>query len=157
MSYFVIKRYGHEQGFSCCFRQYNAKHSHCQHLHGYALAFELEFMSEELDNCNWVIDFGGLDDLKAMLAQHFDHTLAVDQNDPYADHLCKLKTFGLADPVLFDDGVGCECFARFVYRWVATWLSSVAWNKDDRVQLTRVRVSEHNGNHAEFFGDPQEA
>ena len=31
------KTYGHEEGLSCCFRQWRATHSHCRLLHGYAL------------------------------------------------------------------------------------------------------------------------
>ena len=39
------KTYGHEEGLSCCFRQWRATHSHCRLLHGYALSFRLTFAS----------------------------------------------------------------------------------------------------------------
>lgn len=162
MAFFVIKRYGHEQGFSACFRQYSAKHSHCQYLHGYALAFELEFGCTDLDSRNWVIDFGGLKPVKEMLKDKFDHKLAVDQNDPLADTLVQLQSkWRLADVVLFENGVGCERFAEFVHKWVDQFLQQQDWNVIEegpdagqpRVWVQRVRVSEHNGNHAEYIGD----
>ena len=30
-------------GFSTCFRQWKATHSHCQYLHGYSISFKLIF------------------------------------------------------------------------------------------------------------------
>ena len=66
------KTYGHDLGFSVAFRQWRAQ-SHCRLLHGYSLAFRFEFAAEELDPRNWVVDFGGLKGLKAMLEQNFDH------------------------------------------------------------------------------------
>ena len=58
--HYSTKRYGHEQGLSAVFRQPNASHSHCQLLHGYSLAFTFTFSCKELDDKNWVVDFGGL-------------------------------------------------------------------------------------------------
>jgi len=159
--FYVLKRYGHEQGFSCCFRQYKAQ-SHCNTLHGYALAFELEFGCAFLDQHNWVIDFGGLKPVKEMLTHNFDHTLAVDQSDPLADVFVQLQSkWKVADVRLFDNGVGCERFAEFVFTWVDNWLSTHPDNVipdphpnagQPRAWIERVRVSEHNGNHADYTG-----
>ena len=80
-AYQSTKSYGHEMGFSCCFRQWRAD-SHCRLLHGYALAFKFIFESKTLDVRNWVVDFGGLKPLKAMLQDTFDHTLLVAEDDP---------------------------------------------------------------------------
>ena len=43
-------------GYSVAFRQWRAKHSHCQYLHGYAMKFKVTFMGQ-LDSLNWVCDF----------------------------------------------------------------------------------------------------
>ena len=72
MSYRSTKLF---DGFSCCFRQWKAKHSHCSFLHGYSLGFKLVFECESLDERNWVMDFGGLKDFKLFLEKTFDHTL----------------------------------------------------------------------------------
>jgi len=53
------KTYNHNEGLSCCFRQWRAD-SHCKLLHGYALAFKFVFATRELDARNWCYDFGGL-------------------------------------------------------------------------------------------------
>ena len=46
-------------GFTCCFRQWRAKHTHCSFLHGYAISFKVYFEGD-LDENNWVWDFGGM-------------------------------------------------------------------------------------------------
>jgi hypothetical protein len=47
MTYQVTKTYGHELGLSCVFRQHRAN-THCKHLHGYALAFDIVFEAKHL-------------------------------------------------------------------------------------------------------------
>ena len=74
------KTYTHATGHSCAFRQHRAD-THCNLIHGYALQFELQFGSSNLDFRNWVVDFGGLKDLKAWLKYMFDHTYLVADDD----------------------------------------------------------------------------
>jgi len=62
---------------SCAFRQWRADHSHCHYVHGYRLVAKFWFSAKELDNKNWVVDFGGLKELKSLLEKQFDHTLCV--------------------------------------------------------------------------------
>ncbi|MBX6744303.1 MAG: 6-carboxytetrahydropterin synthase, partial [Acetobacteraceae bacterium] len=75
--YRSTKAYDHNEGLSCCFRQWRATHSHCQLLHGYALAFKFVFATFELDERNWCFDFGGLKPIRAWLHEMFDHTTLV--------------------------------------------------------------------------------
>lgn len=110
MKYYSTKTYGHERGLSCAFRQPNAD-SHCSYIHGYALAFKFTFEASELDDRNWVQDFGGLKELKDWLESMFDHTLAADVNDPKLLDLKVLQDRGLVDLRIMD-GVGCEKFAE---------------------------------------------
>ena len=58
---------------SCAFRQWRATHSHCRFLHGYQLKAKLWFSGSSLDEKNWIVDFGGLKELKAKLQQVFDN------------------------------------------------------------------------------------
>ena len=53
-------------GFSCCFRQWKATTTHCQYLHGYGVSFKVWFEGD-LDERNWVWDFGGMKELKPKL------------------------------------------------------------------------------------------
>ena len=64
---------------SCAFRQPKAE-SHCRFLHGYRLTAKFWFKANELDEHNWVVDFGSFDNLKKLLKDQFDHTTVIDKN-----------------------------------------------------------------------------
>lgn len=137
------KTFCHSEGFSAAFRQWRAT-SHCRLIHGYALQFKLTFGAKNLDERNWVVDFGGLKDVKEWLRHWFDHTLVVAQDDPKLLELKRLEQEGLAE-VRVMPSVGCEMFARFVYDYLALWVER---SYQGRVHLVSVEVSEHGGNSA---------
>ena len=114
--YLSGKTYAHNTGHSCAFRQWRAD-SHCNLIHGYALQFELQFGSKDLDEKNWVVDFGGLKPLKEWLKHMFDHTYLVAKDDPEMDTVLLLADRNLIDMRLVD-AVGCERFAELAfYYW----------------------------------------
>jgi len=156
--YFSTKTYGNERGLSCCFRQWKATHSHCSKLHGYSLGFRIKFEADELDDKNWVQDFGGLDEVKEYLVKQFDHTLAVAQDDPELEKLQALGSDVVDVRVM--PAVGCEAFAKQVYDFVEEWLTTAPDSKyknlmgDEypRVKVHSVECFEHAGNSA-TYGD----
>lgn len=143
MRYKSTKTYGNERGFSCAFRQPGAD-SHCSLIHGYSLGFRFKFEAIELDERNWVYDFGNCKWIKAYLEDNFDHKLAVDKNDPNLNDFLALEEKGLAK-VIQMDGVGCEKFAEHVYNYVAPLIDEA---EGGRVRLSSVEVFEHGSNSA---------
>lgn len=146
--YRSTKTFGHDLGLSCCFRQWRATHSHCSLLHGYAISVGLEFEAAILDGRNWVVDFGGLGDVKDYLRQCFDHTLLVAEDDPHIDTLTGLAGLGLANCIVLPR-VGCEAFAEHIASYVQKWLKDKGLN--DRVGLVKVEVREHGANSAIYY------
>lgn len=140
------KTYGHEEGLSCCFRQWRATHSHCRLLHGYALSFRLIFASDELDERNWCFDFGGLKPIKAWLHEMFDHTLLAAADDPALPAFRRLAEQGLVDLRVLP-AVGCEAVARHAFEYIARFVDE---RTDGRVWLEEVEVREHDGNSASY-------
>ncbi len=138
------KHYGHEAGLSACFRQWAAD-SHCNLLHGYALAFTFTFEAESLDERNWVVDFGGLDRLKERLIHNFDHKLIVAQDDPKLEELCALANSGLAS-VMVLPYVGCEAFAKFAFTIAQDVIARAGYTP--RVRVVSCEVREHGANSA---------
>lgn len=138
------KTFTHAQGLSCAFRQWRAE-SHCRLIHGYAIQVRIEFEGE-LDERNWVVDFGALKPLKALLEETFDHKLLVAQDDPQIDELTYLEQLGIANVVVMPKGVGCERFAEYVFETASEWLTSIGLSA--RVRVAQVEVSEHGGNSA---------
>lgn len=139
------KTYGHGVGLSACFRQWRAD-SHCNQLHGYALAVTLTFGAERLDKRNWVVDFGGLDEVRAYLRRLFDHRTVVAEDDPALDWFEEGRRLGVID-LLVLPSVGCEAFAHHIYEWVAHWLEEEP-SYAGRVSLLSVEVREHEANSA---------
>lgn len=146
--YYSTKTYGHERGLSCAFRQPLASHSHCSLIHGYSLAFSFKFASNTLDEKNWVVDFGGLKQLKEWLEHNFDHSIAVAKDDPEMKTFLALEEKGLARVVVMN-GVGCEKFAEHAF-WFADKLVKELTN--NRCWAVSCEVKEHGANSAIFEG-----
>ena len=143
--HYSTKRYGHNIGLSACFRQPNA-HSHCRYLHGYSLAFTFTFGAHDLDEKNWVVDFGGLKKLKSWLELTFDHKVVLDKNDPHLDTFRDLVGKGLAELTILD-GVGVEKFAEHAYMYAQELVREMT---DGRCWVESVECAEHGANSAIF-------
>lgn len=148
LTYFSTKRYGHNQGFSCAFRQWRAN-SHCNLIHGYALSFELVFRAETLDDRNWVQDFGGLKKVKSVLETMFDHTTVVAFDDPEMEWFQEASKRGMID-LRVVESTGCEKFAELAYNLV---VETLGLQDNPRVKLFSVQVWEHEGNSAIYTKD----
>lgn len=138
------KTYGHNLGFSSCFRQWRAE-SHCRFLHGYALEFTFYFGCSETDDKNWVVDFGGLKRLREELAERFDHKTLVAQDDPFLESFKELDKKGIIEMKIVDK-VGCEAFAEMAFEIAAKVVN------DNRVYVKSCEVKEHGSNSALFMG-----
>jgi len=61
---------------------------HCRLIHGHNWRFDITFICAVLDENGFVIDVGKLDKVKEFMVSHFDHTLLLNETDPF---LKKLK------------------------------------------------------------------
>lgn len=170
--YLVTKKYGHDVGLSATFRQWRAKDTHCRFLHGYALAVELTFACSDYqrDGRGWVINFGGLKEIKQWLCDMFDHKTLVATDDPALPlfrEMAKirqekrddeLKTYwdeaGQFVQLVEVEAVGCEAFAKMIYDHVGDWVSRQPDLIERGVSLVKVTVSEHGANSATYFSRP---
>lgn len=129
---------------SCAFRQPFAQ-SHCKFIHGYRLQAKFWFGCNELDANNWVVDFGGLKELKTTLETVFDHTTIVWREDPELALFKMLGEKGVIDLRIFNDGVGIEMFARFCLNQANELVTK---NTNGRCNCIKVEVWEHENNSA---------
>ena len=106
------------QKFPIAYRQWRAE-SHCNVIHGYALSFHFEFDCDDLDARNWCMDYGGLQPLKHLLEDWFDHTFLLALDDPDYEHMKKLGELGLAK-ITEVEATGCEALANFLYEYINT-------------------------------------
>jgi len=141
-------------GFSTVFRQHNAKTTHCSFLHGYGISFKIYFEGE-LDDRNWVWDFGGMKRAKtlidgmqpkAWMDYMFDHTLIVAEDDPF---LAAFKQMGDANvaQVRIIPATGAEKFAEYIYNKLNEFVKT---ETEGRVKVTKVKFMEHGKNAAYY-------
>ena len=139
-------------GFSCCFRQWKATTTHCQYLHGYGVSFKVWFKGE-LDDRNWVWDFGGMKRAKtqidgmspkAWMDYMFDHTVIVAKDDPKIDSFKVLNSNGVIQ-LREVEATGAEKFAEFIFHKLNNF---VKIETNERVRVTQVEFREHNKNSA---------
>lgn len=128
---------------SCCFRQPNAK-SHCKFLHGYRLEAEILIGCNELDDNNWVYDFGGFKEIKKILEDQFDHTTVISSLDPHLNIFKGLHNLGVIDLRVMD-GVGIEKFSQYILEVVNEIIKK---DTNGRCFVVSVQVFEHEQNSA---------
>ena len=144
-------------GFSCVFRQWKAEGTHCRFLHGYGVSFKVWFEGE-LDERNWVWDFGGMKRAKGQIDgmspkewmdYMFDHTLVVAEDDPYLEGFKAMDTHGLTQTRVVP-ATGAEQFAKFIYDKLNPFIQD---ETDNRVRIVKVEFREHGKNSAIYGED----
>ena len=141
-------------GFSTVFRQWKAEGTHCRFLHGYGVSFRVWFEGE-LDERNWVWDFGGMKrakgtidgkNPKAWMDYMFDHTTIVATDDPGIGGFRTMNELGIIQ-LRELEAVGAEQFAKYIYDKLNTFIQE---ETDGRVSVTRVEFMEHSKNTAVY-------
>lgn len=132
------------EGYSIALRQWKAKHSHCQLLHGYAIKFKVWFTAESLDEMNWIVDFGGFkhNGLKDWMSEMFDHTTLIEKDDPMKGYFEMMQAENIAK-VHFLDVMGAESMAKLVFDKFNDVLSKT---NGGRCRVTKVECNENEKN-----------
>lgn len=121
-------------------------------LHGYGISFRVWFEGE-LDERNWVWDFGGMKrakgtidgmDPKTWMDYMFDHTTLVAETDPFIDAFKKMDELGLVQLRLLP-AVGAEQFAKFIFEKLDAFVQQ---ETEGRVKVAKVEFMEHSKNTA---------
>ncbi len=134
------------KGYPCTHRQWKAK-SHCKYVHGYSREFYFEFESAELSEEFWVMDFGGLKEIKEWLSYHFDHTFLIAEDDPELETFKELDKKQLIQLRVLPNP-GMEGTAKFVYEQINPIIQKIT-NK--RVWISLVEVRENEKNSAKYL------
>jgi len=143
-------------GFSTVFRQWKAKETHCRFLHGYGISFKVYFEGE-LDEKNWVWDFGGMKRAKTLIDGKqpkewmdfmFDHTVIIAEDDPGMggwETMNKLEVIQLR----IIPATGAEKFSEFIFNKLNEFVKT---ETNNRVRVTKVKFMEH-GKNAAYYGE----
>jgi len=143
-------------GYSCVFRQWKAEETHCKFLHGYGVSFKVWFEGE-LDERNWVWDFGGMKrakgtidgmNPKVWMDYMFDHTTIISEDDPYLPVFKQME----ADSVIqlrIIPATGAEQFAKYIYEKLNAFVKEETYG---RVKVVQVKFMENGKNSAIYEG-----
>jgi 6-pyruvoyltetrahydropterin/6-carboxytetrahydropterin synthase len=143
-------------GYSTVFRQWKAEGTHCRFLHGYGVSFRVWFEGE-LDERNWVWDFGGMKrakgtidgmNPKAWMDYMFDHTLIIAADDPGISGFKTMEKLEIAQ-VRVIPATGAEQFAKYIFEKLNTFVQE---ETENRVKVVRVEFMENNKNTAIYEG-----
>lgn len=141
-------------GYSTCFRQWKAEGTHCKFLHGYAISFKVWFEGE-LDERNWVWDFGGMKrakgsidgmNPKAWMDYMFDHTVIIAEDDPYRSYFYNMDREEIIQ-LRVVPASGAEQFAKFIFEKIDTFVKE---ETEGRVKASKVEVFENGRNSASY-------
>lgn len=142
-------------GYSTIFRQWRAEGTHCRFIHGYGVSFRIWFVGE-LDERNWVWDFGGMKRAKGKIDgmnpkdwmdYMFDHTCLVAEDDPGLGGFKTMDQLGVIQLRVLPN-VGAEQFAKFIYDKVNPF---VLEETSGRVKISKVEFSENTRNTAIYI------
>ena len=143
-------------GYSTVFRQWRAKGTHCSFLHGYGISFKIIFEGE-LDERNWVWDFGGMKRAKGTIDgmapkewmdYMFDHTYIIAEDDPFLPLAKGMDSGGIVQ-LRIVPATGAEQFAKYIYDKVSEFIKI---ETEGRVRVVSVEFKEHNKNSA-IYGE----
>jgi 6-pyruvoyltetrahydropterin/6-carboxytetrahydropterin synthase len=143
-------------GYSTVFRQWRAKGTHCSFLHGYGISFKIVFEGE-LDERNWVWDFGGMKRAKNKIDGMppkewmdfmFDHTYLIAEDDPFLPKAMEMFWTGIVQ-LRVVPATGAEQFAKFIYDKTSEFIKI---ETEGRVRVVNVEFKEHNKNSA-IYGE----
>jgi 6-pyruvoyltetrahydropterin/6-carboxytetrahydropterin synthase len=143
-------------GYSCVFRQWKAEGTHCKFLHGYGVSFKVWFEGE-LDERNWVWDFGGMKRAKGTIGgmnpkvwmdHMFDHTTIIAEDDPHLDTFREMHSQGIIQLRIIP-ATGAEQFAKYIYEKLNTFIQE---ETNGRVKIVQVEFREHEKNTAFYKG-----
>ena len=125
-----------------------------QYFHGYGISFKIYFEGE-LDERNWVWDFGGMKRAKGTIDGMspkdyfnyiFDHTMIIAEDDPFIESLKLMDTAGAAQ-IRILPAVGAEKFAEFIFNKVNQFVQE---ETEGRVRVIKVKFMEHDKNAAYY-------
>ena len=141
-------------GFSTVFRQWKAETTHCRFLHGYGVSFKLWFEGE-LDERNWVWDFGGMKRAKTLIDGKqpkewmdymFDHTVIIAEDDPGMGGWETMSSLGVIQLRVIE-ATGAEKFSEYIFNKLNEFVKT---ETQDRVRVTKVKFMEHGKNAAYY-------
>ena len=134
--------------FPCAYKQWKAD-TWCRMNHGYSFSIRFYFGADQVDKRGWVIDYGGLKELKQILKDQFDHCTLIAEDDPDLDLYRRLEKDKILKLTILP-GMGCELIADMLYKYMnGVYIPDfLGQGEAERVWCYRVEIHETQANMA---------
>ena len=119
---------------------------HCAKVHGENWTFDITFKATKLNECGFVIDFGGLKYIKDWFAEVFDHVLLIEGDDPNIKEFQNLSRLGLTRLTIVTSATA-EGLAEMVFKNVDF---AVKKKEGGRVWVSKVVCFEDTNNSSTY-------
>jgi 6-pyruvoyltetrahydropterin/6-carboxytetrahydropterin synthase len=136
--------------YPCAHRQYRHD-GNCSLIHGYSRSFHFIFGVQAFTKEGFAVDYGDLDWLKAHLEYMYDHTLVLDENDPYMETFKELERSGVCRVRTQPLGPGMEGTAQYLCEWTDKELRE---KTKGRAWVISVEARENNKN-SSIYTNPE--
>jgi len=133
--------------FPCAHRQYRHD-GNCHLIHGYSRSFHFVFGAKTLTKEGFIVDYGDLKELKSHLDYMYDHTLVLDEEDPFMDKFKELEKLGVCQIRTQPMGPGMEGTAHYICEWTDGWLRNKSKN---RAWVISVEARENDKNSSIYY------
>ena len=123
--------------------------THCAYIHGYARSTEITIGCDVLDERGWVIDLGGLRDIRKFLEAAWDHRLLVADDDPLLADLRTLEAKGALSLNVMDSTKGwspaLEGSCQYIYDHAQPIVHAAS---KGRARIVKIEIWEKGDNRA---------
>ena len=128
------------------YRNHKSK-SDCFMLHGYSRDIFVEFGWKDLNSEDFVVDFGGLKDIKRWLEDNFDHTVVLQADDPMARTFREFSKNGDCKLTLIPC-VSAEGWACYIAKYMDQKIREIT---KGRAWVISLEVRENSKNAAKYI------
>ena len=135
----------------------------CSYIHGYTKTFTFVFGCDDLDEFNWVYDYGTTSNgkeertmtkIKNFIQNELDHGVTTDSQDPMLPKLFEMHDLELIKliviPVENGQSGSVEGLCRYLYN---TFDPMLRKESNNRVWIESVTISEHHKNSSTYTFD----
>ena len=125
----------------------------CAWCHGYSRYIEFTF-DGDLDEKQWVYDFGDLKFVKNWLEENWDHKTLIASNDPKLEKLKEMESENLIKLTIVDITQGWGPGIEGSCKWVYDVINPIIREKTSgRVSISKIQVWEHEHNSAIYVAE----
>lgn len=91
---------------------------HCRNVHGHCASVEVTFSALKKDGDGFVVDFGKMKWVNEFITELMDHTLLINEDDPYVGDFKKFNGVFRCFDIRVVPSNSCEGMAKYLFEQI---------------------------------------